>query len=148
VPGWSWKEHPEDYSGKHHTTGRSLILAARPDGSLEWVSDPLPGSHPRPGRDPGTRRPRDARRRLGRDKGFIGPDPIITPVQKLPDQERLDDHHRESDRQVYSVCAPTERAIANLKTWRILHTDYRRPHHTHPETISAVLGLEFYRMTL
>jgi hypothetical protein len=60
----------------------------------------------------------------------------------------LEDHRRESDRQVYSVRAPRERAIANLKTRRIFHTDYRRPHHTHPETISAVLGLEFYRMTL
>jgi hypothetical protein len=38
-----------------------------------------------------------------------------------------------------------ERAIASFKTWRILHTDYRRPHHTHPETISTVIALVFYR---
>ncbi len=40
-----------------------------------------------------------------------------------------------------------ERAIANLKTWRVLHTDYRRPIETFATTITAVLGLEFYRNT-
>ena len=31
------------------------------------------------------------------------------------------------------------------RTWRILHTDYRRPLTTFADTISAVIGLEFYR---
>jgi transposase len=31
-----------------------------------------------------------------------------------------------------------EQVIANLKAWRIMHTDYRRPPATFPETISAV----------
>ncbi|RBY74319.1 transposase, partial [Geodermatophilus sp. TF02-6] len=35
-------------------------------------------------------------------------------------------------------------AIAHLKTWRILHTDYRRPLNTFKETISAVIGLYFF----
>ena len=34
--------------------------------------------------------------------------------------------------------------IANFKTWRIMHTDYRRPLATFPETISAVVALHFY----
>jgi Transposase DDE domain len=38
-----------------------------------------------------------------------------------------------------------EQTIANLKTWRILHTDYRRPLATFADTISAVIGLQFYR---
>jgi hypothetical protein len=36
--------------------------------------------------------------------------------------------------------------IANLKTWRILHTDYRRPLATFTDSISAVIGLQFYRV--
>ncbi|WP_018802293.1 hypothetical protein [Catenuloplanes nepalensis] len=36
--------------------------------------------------------------------------------------------------------------IANFKTWRIMHTDYRRPLKTFTETISCVIGLHFYRM--
>jgi len=32
----------------------------------------------------------------------------------------------------------------NFKTWRIMHTDYRRPLATFPETISAVVASQFY----
>ncbi len=38
-----------------------------------------------------------------------------------------------------------EQAIANFKTWRIMHTDYRRPIETFTEAITVVTGLEFYR---
>ena len=40
-----------------------------------------------------------------------------------------------------------ERIIANLKTWRILHTDYRRPIDTFSTTISTVIALHFYTAT-
>ena len=33
---------------------------------------------------------------------------------------------------------------ACFKTWRIMHTDYRRPLATFHETISAVVALHFY----
>jgi hypothetical protein len=39
-----------------------------------------------------------------------------------------------------------EQTIANLKTWRIFHADYRRPLATFADTISAVIGLQFYRI--
>jgi hypothetical protein len=38
------------------------------------------------------------------------------------------------------------KVIANFKTWRIMHTDYRRPLDSFDTTISAVVGLHFYRM--
>jgi hypothetical protein len=38
-----------------------------------------------------------------------------------------------------------ERVIVNFKTWRITHTDYRRPIDTFTTTISAVIGLHFWR---
>jgi hypothetical protein len=37
-----------------------------------------------------------------------------------------------------------EQTIANLKTWRILHTDYRRPLSTFTNTISTAIALHFY----
>jgi hypothetical protein len=39
--------------------------------------------------------------------------------------------------------AIVERIIANLKNWRILHTDYRRPLDTFTTTIPAAIGLKF-----
>jgi hypothetical protein len=38
-----------------------------------------------------------------------------------------------------------EQVISHLKSWAILRTDYRRPLKTFPETISAVIGLQFYK---
>ena len=37
-------------------------------------------------------------------------------------------------------------AIANLKTWQILHTDYRWPLATFTTTISTVITLHFYEI--
>jgi hypothetical protein len=37
------------------------------------------------------------------------------------------------------------RVIANFKTWRIMHTDDRRPIDTFATTLSAVIGLHFWR---
>ncbi|MCA1602972.1 MAG: transposase family protein, partial [Acidobacteria bacterium] len=60
------------------------------------------------------------------DKGFIGTDYIITPVRKPKDRDlRMSEH--DYNNQISSLRAPVERAVANLKTWRILFTDYRRP---------------------
>jgi hypothetical protein len=42
--------------------------------------------------------------------------------------------------------APVERAIAHLKSWRILHTDYRRPLHTYVTSYRAVVGLYFFKL--
>jgi hypothetical protein len=72
---------------------------------------------------------------------------MITPIRKPP-RTALHPSHKEFNSQVSSIRATIERVIANLKTWRILHTDYRRPLHTFPETITAVLALEFYQTAL
>jgi hypothetical protein len=60
------------------------------------------------------------------DKGFIGADYIVTPVRKPQDRELYMSEH-DYNNQISSLRAPVERAVANLKTWRILFTDYRRP---------------------
>ena len=50
---------------------------------------------------------------------------------------------RETTRTINRVRYLIERVIANLKTWRVLHTDYRRPYNTFETTIQAVTGLIF-----
>ena len=47
---------------------------------------------------------------------------------------------------VERITGMIEQVIANFKTWRIMHTDYRRPLDSFDTTISAVVGLHFYRM--
>jgi hypothetical protein len=46
---------------------------------------------------------------------------------------------------VSSFRAPVERAVATLKTWRILFTDYRRPLKTFKSSFRAAIGLYFFK---
>lgn len=147
LPCWSWADHPELWSGKHHTTGLNVQVACTLGGDLAWISDPAPGkTHDvKAIRDSGLISTDSHTEHLG-DKGYIGLG-MITPMRKPPGSELLD-WQKAFNKQVNSIRYQIERTIANLKTWRILHTDYRRPLRTFPETISAVVALEFYRSAL
>jgi len=78
------------------------------------------------------------------DKGFIGTDYITTPIRKPEYRELLQWEH-EWNAQVSSFRAPVERAVATLKTWRILFTDYRRPLKTFMSSFRAAIGLYFFK---
>ena len=43
LPCWSWRAHPELYSGKHKTTGMNVQVGCTITGCLTWISDPIPG---------------------------------------------------------------------------------------------------------
>lgn len=144
LPCWSWADLPELWSGKHRTTGMNVQVACTLSGQLAWVSDPTPGkTHDSNAlRASGILDDEAHPDHLG-DKGYIGLG-MITPVRK-PAGGDLHESLERFNTQVNSIRYQIERSIANLKTWRILHTDYRRPLRTFAETISTVIALEFYR---
>lgn len=76
------------------------------------------------------------------DKSYLGAD-TIRPIRKPMFRELLE--WEKELNTVHRIRWRIEQVIANLKTWRILHTDYRRPLDTFATTITAVLGLEFFR---
>ncbi len=45
-----------------------------------------------------------------------------------------------------SLRAPIERLVAHFKSWRIFHTDYRRPYHTYRDAYDAARGLFFFSL--
>jgi DDE superfamily endonuclease/Helix-turn-helix of DDE superfamily endonuclease len=145
LPCWSWANRPELYSGKHHTTGVNVQVAATLAGTVAWVSDPLPGSTHDitalrasavlDGLDPST---------WIADRGYQGTT-MITPVKKSPGAD-LSDDRKNFNTAVNRIRYVIERAIAHLKTWRILHTDYRRPFTTFQQTITTVIALHFYTL--
>jgi len=147
APAWSWKTHPEDYSGKHRTTGLNLQVACTLAGNLAWVSDPTPGrtNDTQALRASGLLDTPEPVEHIA-DRGYQGLG-LITPIKKLPAQDELPAEHKRFNQEVGSIRWIIEQTIAQLKTWRILHTDYRRPHHTHPETITAVIGLQFLKQS-
>jgi hypothetical protein len=66
----------------------------------------------------------DPRSWLG-DKGYIGNN-MLTPFRK-PEGGELPDRQKEFNKQINKIRYIIEQVIANFKTWRIMHTDYRRP---------------------
>jgi hypothetical protein len=144
LPCWSWGSHPQLYSGKHKTTGMNVQVACTLDGELAWISDPIDGNRHDTyclnefevlvGRNPANW--------LG-DKGYIG-NGVTTPIRK-PAHRELVDWEKEFNTQINKIRYVVEQVIANFKTWRIMHTDYRRPLATFAQTISTVVALHFYR---
>ena len=145
LPCWSWASHPELYSGKHKTTGMNVQVACTLSGTLAWISDPVNGSrHDSYCMDESEvllmGNPRDW---IG-DKAYIGHN-MITPFRK-PAGDELLEWQKEFNTQVNKIRYIIEQVIANFKTWRIMHTDYRRPLATFPATISTVIALHFYKI--
>ncbi len=123
----------------------NVQVACTSTGYLSWISDPIFGSRHDSyclgesgvllTLDPGTW--------LG-DKGYVGNN-MITPFKK-PSGGDLLDWQKEFNKQVNKIRYVIEQVIANFKTWRIMHTDYRRPLATFTTTISAVIALHFYKI--
>ena len=146
LPCWSWESLPGLYSGKHKTTGMNVQVACDLSGRLVWISDPIEGRRHDTAalRLTGILDTMDTHNWLG-DKGYIGND-MITPFRK-PAYRKLLDWEKKFNTAVNQLRYKIERAIANVKTWRILHTDYRRPFTTFTETISTVIALHFYKLS-
>lgn len=143
LPCWSWASRPELYSGKHKTTGMNVQVACTLDGRLAWISDPIDGRRHDTYclGESGVLSTLDPANWVG-DKGYVGNN-MITPIKKPANRDLLD-WEKEFNTQINKIRWIIERVIANFKTWRILHTDYRRPIATFTTTISAVIALHFY----
>jgi len=144
-PCWSWADAPELYSGKHKTTGHAHQFVASLSGNLMHISDPLPGKT----HDAKAVRDTDLTGLLREDnaigdKGYIGTG-ITTPFRKPPGGEFLD-WQKEFNTTINQIRYVIERAIANFKTWRCMHTDYRRPQRTYATAFRAVRALHFFKL--
>jgi DDE superfamily endonuclease/Helix-turn-helix of DDE superfamily endonuclease len=147
TPCWSYADHDELWSRKHGTTGHNAQLVSLLDGAAVYISDPLPG------------RTHDAKaytatpvagivRHSGGgfgDKGYQGSG-LVTPRKKPPGGE-LSKGDKENNAVISSYRAPIERLVAHFKSWRIFHTDYRRPYRTYSDAYDAARGLFFFSLT-
>ncbi len=124
-PCWSWDGESKLWSGKYKTTGHGSLIVTNLQGRIKFVSEPVTGNQ----HDMAKLKGSDVEKILKKaggvfgDKGFIGTDYITTPIRK----------------------PAVERAVATLKTWRILFTDYRRPLKTFKSSFRAAIGLYFFK---
>ena len=144
APVWSWRGHRGLYSGKHRRTGFNLQVVADAHGRLIAVRGPVEGrAHDlRALRECGLPALLAGAGYVFADLGYRGTGYFIP--RRKPVGGQLTDQQREYNERISAIRAPIERAVANLKTWRILHTDYRRPLHTYPDALHAVIGLHWF----
>jgi hypothetical protein len=109
------------------------------------ISDPLPGcTHDAKGiHESGVADILGRDNGIG-DKGYIGTG-VTTPFRKPPGGKLLD-WQKEFNTAINKIRYVIERAIANFKTWRCIHTDYRRPERTHATAFRAVRALHFFKL--
>jgi hypothetical protein len=145
-PCWSWSGESELWAGKYKTTGHGSLIITNLTGRITFVSEPVTGNQHDMARLKGSECELILKRAGGviGDKGFIGTDYIITPVRKPKGRELYISEH-DYNNQISSLRAPVERAVATLKTWRILFTDYRRPLRTFLSSFRAAIGLYFFK---
>lgn len=145
-PCWSWTGARNLWSGKHKTTGHGSLIITNLSGRIIYVSEPVTGNHHDMDKLKGSECETILKAAGGifGDKGFIGTDYITTPVRKPKSRELYIREHQYNN-QVSSYRAPVERAVAHLKTWRILFTDYRRPLGTFLTSFRAAIGLYFFK---
>jgi YD repeat-containing protein len=121
-PCWSWADAPELYSGKHKTTGHTHQFVCDLAGNLLHISDPLPGKthDAKAMHDTGLSELLGAENALG-DRGYVETS-ITAPYRGPAGGELL------------------------FKTWRCMHTDYRRPRRTYATAFEAVRAFHFFKL--
>jgi DDE superfamily endonuclease/Helix-turn-helix of DDE superfamily endonuclease len=144
TPCWSYAEHRELWSRKHGTTGFNAQLVCLLDGDPVYISDPLAGRTHDAAAIAGTPVAEIVANSGGGigDKGYQGCD-MVTPRKKPPGGE-LSVGDKKNNAAISALRAPVERFVAHFKSWRILHTDYRRPYDTYRNAYDAARGLFFF----
>jgi hypothetical protein len=147
TPCWSYEEHRELWSRKHGTTGFNAQLICLLDGNAVYISDPLPGKTHDASAFKGTPCEEIVKSSGGgiADKGYQGCG-MVTP-RKKPRGGELVAWEKEYNADVSSLRAPVEQLVAHFKSWRIFHTDYRRPYRTYPDAYGAGRALYFFSIT-
>jgi len=145
-PCWSWKIAPELWAGKYKTTGYGSLIISDEFGNIIFVSDPAPGcDHDMKKLEGTVKAILDLAGSVIADKGFQGSG-YVTPAKKPKDRDLYMREH-EYNNQISSIRAPIERAVAHLKTWKTLFTDYRRPLGTYLDSWRAAIGLYFFKLS-
>jgi len=144
-PCWSWAGHRELWTRKHGTTGHNFQVITDLHGRIIYISPAIDGSiHDKTAisETPVAAILQHSHSVIA-DKGYQGCE-YITP-RKKPKKGELSKRDKEYNKQISRLRAPVEQAIAHIKNWRILHTDYRRPLSTYTTTFRATIGLYFFK---
>jgi hypothetical protein len=146
-PTWDWKRVPNLYSSKAGYPGINVQIACDLGGSIAAIG-PIPV--------PGARHDAFAYGASGlkdmltglhtqADLGYIGVDGIdLVPIKRRPGQATLDPYDTPYNISLAQIRAAVERAVAHLKTWRMLSEEggrFRPPIEKFGQMLAAITGL-------
>jgi hypothetical protein len=145
-PTWDWKKPGGLFSKKAGYPGMNVQIACDLNGALAAIG-PVP--------IPGARHDAYAYAASGlkdlmegihvlADLGYVGVDGIdLVPIRRRPGQD-LHEKAKADNRVLSSIRAAVERAVAHVKTWRMLSEEggrFRPPIEKFAETLAAINGL-------
>lgn len=143
IPTWNWRSQGKrNFSGKHKRAGFNHQVICTLNGRLLAITDPLPGAR----HDAYAFRAHGLEKLLDfstlADKGYVGLG-LATPTRRKPGQ-KLTKEQKRNNRVLNRLRSVVERVIAQIKTWRVLHTGFRRPLEVYGRVFSVVRGLLFF----
>ena len=140
IPVWNWRSQGKiNFSGKHKRAGFNHQIICTLDGRLLAITDPLPGAMHNAYcfKEHGLDQLLDSSTLA--DKGYIGLG-LATP-NKRPAGGQMSRNRTMVNRQIKRLRSVVERAIAQVKTWRVLHSGFRRPLGVYGRVFSVMRGL-------
>ena len=143
ITTWNWRsEGKTNFSNKHKREGFNHQIICTLDGKLLAITDPIPGAR----HDAYCFRKHGLDQLLDSstlaDKGYIRLG-LSTPTKK-PIGEKLSLNRKVVNRQINKLRCVVERVIANVKTWRVLHSGFRRPLSAYARVFSSGAGVGVY----
>lgn len=142
TPCWSYADHHELWSRKKGITGFNAQVVGLLDGTPVYISEPIPGKTHDAAAFAQSSSIGEITEHSGgaiADGGYQGHFDA-TPRRK-PRGGQLSERDKECNTELSRLRAPVERLIAHFKSWRILHTDYRRPYATYNDAFDAARAL-------
>jgi transposase len=146
-PTWDWSAIPDLFSGKAGYPGMNVQIATDLDGQIVAISTtPVHGAR------------HDAHAASGladaladlhtvADLGYVGVDGIDLVPTRKPKGHDLHPDDATFNTELSAVRATVERAVAHLKTWRMLSEEggrYRAPIDKYASMLQAIIGLLFF----
>lgn len=142
IPPWNWLSQGKiNFSGKDERAGFNYQVICTLDGRFLAIIDSLPGAE----HDVYAFRAHGLEKLLNSstlaDKGYVGLG--LASLTECKPGQRLNREQRRNNRVLNGLRSVVERVIAQVKTWRILHTGFRRPLGFYGRVFSVVRGLVF-----
>jgi hypothetical protein len=149
APTWDWAAIPDLFSGKAGYPGMNIQIAATMAGQLAAVGPvPVHGArHDARAFAASGLKDLIAGMDAAADLGYTGVDGIAIVPFRTPPGGKLHETQTAFNKDLSAIRAAVERAVAHLKTWRMLSEEggrFRPPIGKYQETLTAIIGLFFF----